>query len=186
MKSDLFPRRSVHGFGGVGCLPFPHQPASRRSPDGQFLGARRHPPPAGAPPRHELGLPSPRRPVRSRRRPRAGGGPHPHARRARAARPRLAGRDLLVTVGHLGEDVTDAADAMATREAYVALLDRLDDLGLAHAVEVSVKLSAVGQALPGDGGRIALDNPAAICAAAARAGTTVTLDMEDHTTVDST
>jgi proline dehydrogenase len=98
----------------------------------------------------------------------------------------LVERGLLVTVDHLGEDVTDAADAMATREAYVALLDRLDDLGLAHAVEVSVKLSAVGQALPGDGGRIALDHAAAICAAAARAGTTVTLDMEDHTTVDST
>ena len=98
----------------------------------------------------------------------------------------LVARGLLVTVDHLGEDVTDAADAMATREAYVALLDRLDDLGLAHAVEVSVKLSAVGQALPGDGARIALDHAAAICAAAARAGTTVTLDMEDHTTVDST
>ena len=98
----------------------------------------------------------------------------------------LVERGLLVTVDHLGEDVTDAADAMATREAYVALLDCLDDLGLAHAVEVSVKLSAVGQALPGDGGRIALDHAAAICAAAARAGTTVTLDMEDHTTVDST
>jgi proline dehydrogenase len=98
----------------------------------------------------------------------------------------LVERGLLVTVDHLGEDVTDAADAMATREAYVALLDRLDDLGLAHAVEVSVKLSAVGQALPGDGARIALDHAAAICAAAARAGTTVTLDMEDHTTVDST
>jgi proline dehydrogenase len=98
----------------------------------------------------------------------------------------LVERGLLVTVDHLGEDVTDAADAMATREAYVALLDRLDDLGLAHAVEVSVKLSALGQALPGDGGRIALDHAAAICAAAARAGTTVTLDMEDHTTVDST
>jgi proline dehydrogenase len=98
----------------------------------------------------------------------------------------LVERGLLVTVDHLGEDVTDAADAMATREAYVALLDRLDDLGLAHAVEVSVKLSAVGQALPGDGARIALGHAAAICAAAARAGTTVTLDMEDHTTVDST
>ena len=89
-------------------------------------------------------------------------------------------------VDHLGEDVTDPADAAATRAAYVALLDRLDVLGLAHAVEVSVKLSALGQALPGDGDRIALDHAAAICAAAMRAGTTVTLDMEDHTTVDST
>ncbi len=51
---------------------------------------------------------------------------------------------------------------------------------------MSVKLSAVGQALPGDGERIALDNARAICQAATNAGTTVTLDMEDHTTTDST
>ena len=51
---------------------------------------------------------------------------------------------------------------------------------------MSVQLSALGQALPDDGDRIALEHAAAICAAAARAGTTVTLDMEDHTTVDST
>ena len=98
----------------------------------------------------------------------------------------LVERGLLVTVDHLGEDVTDPADAAATGAAYVALLGRLDGLGLAHAVEVSVKLSALGQTLPGDGDRIALEHAAAICAAAARAGTTVTLDMEDHTTVDST
>jgi proline dehydrogenase len=98
----------------------------------------------------------------------------------------LVRRGLLVTVDHLGEDVTDPADAAATRDSYLTLLRRLDDLGLAAAVEVSVKLSALGQALPGDGDRIALDHAAAICAAAARAGTTVTLDMEDHTTVDST
>jgi proline dehydrogenase len=98
----------------------------------------------------------------------------------------LVGRGLLVTVDHLGEDVSDPADAAATRLAYVALLDRLHGLSLAPAVEVSVKLSALGQALPGDGERIALDHAAAICAAAARVGTTVTLDMEDHTTVDST
>ena len=98
----------------------------------------------------------------------------------------LVQRGLLVTVDHLGEDVTDPADAAATRDSYVTLLGRLDDLGLAPAVEVSVKLSALGQALPGDGDRIALDHAAAICAAAARVGTTATLDMEDHTTVDST
>jgi proline dehydrogenase len=96
----------------------------------------------------------------------------------------LVARGLLVTVDHLGEDVGDPADAVATRDAYVALLERLDDL--APAVEVSVKLSAVGQALPRDGHKIALDHAAAICAAASSAGTTVTLDMEDHTTVDST
>jgi proline dehydrogenase len=95
----------------------------------------------------------------------------------------LVARGLLVTVDHLGEDVADPADAVATRDAYVALLERLDEL--APSVEVSVKLSALGQGLH-DGHQRALDHAAAICAAAARAGTTVTLDMEDHTTVDST
>jgi len=97
----------------------------------------------------------------------------------------LVARGLLVTVDHLGEDVADPADAVATRDAYVALLERLDEKGLAPSVEVSVKLSALGQGLR-DGHRRALDHAAAICAAAARADTTVTLDMEDHTTVDST
>src|SRR3954454_15951114 len=49
--------------------------------------------------------------------------------------------------------------------------------------EVSVKLSAIGPALDTSMG---LDNARAICAAASAAGTTVTLDMEDHTTTDST
>jgi proline dehydrogenase len=44
----------------------------------------------------------------------------------------------------------------------------------------------VGQALPQDGDAIALENARAICEAAAKAGTTVTLDMEDHTTTDRT
>src|SRR6476660_4706990 len=52
--------------------------------------------------------------------------------------------------------------------------------------EVSLKLSALGQYLPGDGHKIALDHAREICQAAANAGTTVTLDMEDHTTTDST
>ena len=60
------------------------------------------------------------------------------------------------------------------------------DLAPYGAAEVSVKLSAVGQALPQDGDAIALDNARAICEAAASAGTTVTLDMEDHTTTDRT
>jgi proline dehydrogenase len=39
----------------------------------------------------------------------------------------LVARGLLVTVDHLGEDVADPADAVATRDAYVALLERLDE-----------------------------------------------------------
>jgi proline dehydrogenase len=91
-----------------------------------------------------------------------------------------------VTLDRLGEDVTDRAQADTTREAYVELLGALGDSGLSDRAEVSVKLSAVGQALPGDGERIALENAHAICAQADKVGTTVTLDMEDHTTTDST
>ena len=94
----------------------------------------------------------------------------------------------LATVDYLGEDTTDRARAEATRDTYVRLLDALADADLAAygAAEVSVKLSAVGQALPEDGDAIALDNARAICEAASRAGTTVTFDMEDHTTTDRT
>ena len=94
----------------------------------------------------------------------------------------------LATLDYLGEDTTDRAHAEATRDTYVHLLEALAaaDLAAYGAAEVSVKLSAVGQALPQDGDAIALENARAICEAAAKAGTTVTLDMEDHTTTDRT
>ena len=98
----------------------------------------------------------------------------------------LASAGLTATIDHLGEDTLDRAQAERVAEAYVELLAGLRDAGLTEVAEVSVKLSAVGQALPGDGEKIALDNAREICRAAADAGTTVTLDMEDHTTTDST
>jgi proline dehydrogenase len=93
---------------------------------------------------------------------------------------------LKVTLDFLGEDTTDAAQAQATTDAYVELLAALSAQGLAHGAEVSVKLSAVGQYLPEGGHDIALENARTICRAARNAGTTVTLDMEDHTTTDAT
>ena len=98
----------------------------------------------------------------------------------------LSEANLKVTIDHLGEDTTNIAQATATTEAYLALLSRLSDAGLAQIAEVSVKLSAVGQQLGGSGEQVALDNVRLICEAAADAGTTVTIDMEDHTTTDST
>ena len=92
----------------------------------------------------------------------------------------------LVTVDHLGEDTVDLAQAEASRDAYLQLLRLLAEARLTAGAEVSVKLSAVGQALPGDGEKIALEHARQICSAAASAGTTVTLDMEDHTTTDAT
>ncbi|WP_433266102.1 proline dehydrogenase family protein [Actinosynnema sp. CS-041913] len=95
----------------------------------------------------------------------------------------LVEHGLRVTLDYLGEDTTDREVAERTVQAYLSLLDQLHDTGLAVDAEVSVKLSAVGQALDE---RLALDNASRICAAAEQGGTTVTLDMEDHTTTDST
>jgi proline dehydrogenase len=103
-----------------------------------------------------------------------------------AAARHLSDDGLDVTLDYLGEDTLDRAQADATVHAYVSLLKALGASGLSHHAEVSVKLSAVGQALSGDGEKIALDNARTICQAARNAGTTVTLDMEDHTTTDST
>ncbi|WP_431984225.1 proline dehydrogenase family protein [Streptomyces qinglanensis] len=97
----------------------------------------------------------------------------------------LAARGMQVTIDHLGEDITDRSEALRNRDAYLALTDALAAAGLAERAEMSVKLSAFGQALPG-GHDLAHDNVLPVVEAAAAAGTTVTLDMEDHTTVDST
>jgi proline dehydrogenase len=93
---------------------------------------------------------------------------------------------LHVTLDFLGEDTLDREQADATVTAYTDLLRSLTEHGLSRNAEVSVKLSAVGQALPDSGEKVALDNARIICQAARNAGTTVTLDMEDHTTTDST
>lgn len=103
-----------------------------------------------------------------------------------AATAALADDGLLSTLDYLGEDTLDAEQAEATVAAYVELLGALSAQGLARKAEVSVKLSAIGQALPDGGEGIALENARTICRAARNAGTTVTLDMEDHTTTDST
>jgi proline dehydrogenase len=105
-----------------------------------------------------------------------------------AASRALTADGLRVTIDHLGEDTTDREHADRVRDAYLHLLAALSDAGLAAdgRTEVSVKLSAVGQALGPDGPKISTENAHRICEAAAAAGTTVTIDMEDHTTTDAT
>jgi proline dehydrogenase len=97
----------------------------------------------------------------------------------------LTGDGLAVTLDHLGEDVTDRSEAQRTRDAYLWLLEALAPLGLGRRAEVSVKLSAFGQALPG-GQDLAVDLVRPVVEAATALGSTVTLDMEDSSTVDST
>jgi proline dehydrogenase len=98
---------------------------------------------------------------------------------------RLLSEGLLVTLDHLGEDTVEAAQAEKITRHYEELLARLAESGPGTRAEVSVKLTALGQLLD-DGEKVALENARRICAAARDAGTTVTLDMEDHTTVEST
>jgi proline dehydrogenase len=122
----------------------------------------------------------------------------------------LRAAGLLVTLDYLGEDTTDAARAAAVADEYLALLGKLSAAGLTAggAVEVSVKLTAVGLLLGdgeapggsavngaamngaasggGQGEKIAAGHAGRIAAAAAAAGTTVTIDAEDHRTTDAT
>jgi proline dehydrogenase len=97
----------------------------------------------------------------------------------------LTAAGLTVSLDHLGEDTLDAGQADNTVKAYLLVLERLSAEGLTAGgrAEVSVKLTAVGQAIDE---RLALENARRICEAARTASTTVTLDMEDHTTTDST
>ncbi len=106
---------------------------------------------------------------------------------------------LLVTLDYRGEDTTDTLRAAATATQYVQLLGKLAAEGLTDggAVEGSVKPTAVGLLLGspdgaagGEGGalgeRIATGHLERIVTAARDAGTTVTLDAEDHRTTDAT
>ncbi|PXX68814.1 L-proline dehydrogenase [Nocardia tenerifensis] len=99
----------------------------------------------------------------------------------------------LVSVDFLGENTTDRSQADATVVEYLSLINELAALerpalpGIdAPPVEVSVKLSALGQALPGDGPAIATENLRILCTKAVQADVWVTVDAEDHTTTDAT
>jgi proline dehydrogenase len=100
----------------------------------------------------------------------------------------LLGQGLLVTLDHLGEHTTDPEQASAAADEYISLLGRLADGGHTRAgrAEVSVKPTAVGLGLKEHGDKTARENITRICAAAAAAGTTVTMDMEDHHLVEPT
>ncbi|MES9607032.1 proline dehydrogenase family protein [Actinomadura sp. NPDC000929] len=95
----------------------------------------------------------------------------------------LIGEGLLVSLDVLGEDTHDEGRAEANAAHYVELLGRLGTAGFGTRAEVSLKLSAIGRTF--DEG-LALENARRVCAAARSAGTTVTLDMEEHTAVDTT
>ncbi|BCL27495.1 proline dehydrogenase family protein [Streptomyces aurantiacus] len=96
----------------------------------------------------------------------------------------LTDRGLELTMDVVGEDITTPEQAAAARDAYLELVGRLKELDLGTRAEMSVKLSMFGQALDG-GHELAFANVRPVVEAAAAIGTTVTLDAEDHTTLDS-
>ena len=95
----------------------------------------------------------------------------------------LTGQGLLVTLDILGEGTHGKGRAEENAQHYIELLECIGAAGLGTRAEVSVKLSAMGQTFDEN---LARNNAYRICEAARSAGTTVTLDMEEHTTVDST
>jgi proline dehydrogenase len=94
----------------------------------------------------------------------------------------LADDGLGVTLDYLGEDTLTADQAEQTRDEYVHLLRELAAADLTPAAEVSLKLTALGLKFDE---KLALRHAREICAAAHEAGTTVTIDMEDHSTTDA-
>jgi proline dehydrogenase len=105
---------------------------------------------------------------------------------AGAAAAAVHQQGMMTSLDVLGEDVRDLASVRRTRDTYLALLRHLQETGQAARSEVSLKLSAVGQGFPDDGHAIAHEHAYEISAAANAVGCRLTLDMEDHTTVDST
>ncbi|MGF6881079.1 proline dehydrogenase [Nocardia sp. GAS34] len=104
----------------------------------------------------------------------------------------LVRRNRFVTIDYLGEDTHDPAQAERVAGEYLRLIGELAQLPLEvgergpRPLEVSVKLSALGQALPDDGHAVALRNARTIAESAAAAGIWMTVDAEDHTTTEST
>jgi proline dehydrogenase len=101
---------------------------------------------------------------------------------------RLLAAGLRVSIDYLGEDTVEPKQAAAVTGEYVRLLEQLSAAGMCRdgAAEISVKPTAVGLGLAEHGEKTARENIARICAAARDAGTTVTVDMEEHTWVDPT
>jgi proline dehydrogenase len=107
---------------------------------------------------------------------------------ALSATRQLIASDRMVTIDFLGEDTLDPEQAAAVADEYIRLLRQLSDAGLSAGgkAEVSVKPTAVGLGLAEHGEKTARENIVRIASAARNAGTTVTLDMEDHTRIDAT
>ena len=94
---------------------------------------------------------------------------------------KLAGQKILATLDHLGENVSSAAEAAASRDAYLQALDGLAAASLDSTV--SIKLTQFGMDLGGD---LCAENVRAVVRRAKERGTRVEIDMESTEYTDRT
>jgi proline dehydrogenase len=102
-----------------------------------------------------------------------------------AAVTKLKQQGRYATIDYLGEDTTNLAQAEASKAACLVLIKRLKEAELTTHVEMSIKLTALGLGLE-DGEEVAYRIAKELCDAIVDAGTTLTVDMEDHTATDKT
>ena len=94
---------------------------------------------------------------------------------------KLNDEGILVTLDHLGENVTSPAEAKASRDAYLEALRRVSQGRLRSTV--SIKLTQFGLDLSSDGCR---ENVEQLVCCARQSGTSVEIDMEASEYVDRT
>jgi proline dehydrogenase len=88
---------------------------------------------------------------------------------------------LNATLDHLGESVTNEAEAIRATEAYLTILARICESGIRS--NASLKLSQLGLNVSYD---LCLDNVRRVVRVAAGCGLFIRIDMEDTPTVDRT
>lgn len=93
----------------------------------------------------------------------------------------LNARGAAVSLDYLGENVTEPATAQRAAAIYLEALERLHTDGL--RANLAVKLTQMGLDLDPE---VAVGNAALVVHRALEAGTTLTLDMEDHRYTDRT
>ncbi len=86
-----------------------------------------------------------------------------------------------VSIDHLGENVIDRAQARAAADIYLRAIERIRTEDL--RANVSIKLTQMGLDVDEEA---AFAHASEVVAAAGAAGTSVTLDMEEHTYTDRT
>jgi proline dehydrogenase len=94
---------------------------------------------------------------------------------------RLKRENVLATVDYLGENVHSLAEAAATRDTYLAILDRVGRTGA--GTTISIKLTQFGLSISTD---VCRDNVDPLVAKAKELGTRVEIDMESSDYVDRT